>query len=101
MSVCLVLFSLFSFVLRSLAILPASMVLDIVEGQRRRREEEGSHGSTFAFKKQGDCLSSLGSAAPERSSTVHESHIGQTGLYTAQRSDVDSPANFMTSQLAL
>ena len=34
-SVCLVLFSLFSFVLRSLAILLASMVLDIVEGQRR------------------------------------------------------------------
>ena len=28
---------LFSFVLRSLAILPASMVLDIVEGQRRGR----------------------------------------------------------------
>ena len=34
-SVCLVLFSLFSFVLHSLAILPASMIIDIVEGQRR------------------------------------------------------------------
>ena len=57
-----------------------------------------SCGSTFAFKNQGACLSSLGSAAPEQSSTVHESHIGQTGLWTAQRSDVVSSVlrNFST-----
>ena len=60
-----------------------------------------SCGPTFAFKNQGACLSSLGSEAPEWSSTVHESHIVHTGLWTAQRSDVDSPACFVTSQLTL
>ena len=51
--------------------------------------------------KQGACLSSLSTAAPEQSSDVHETHGGQTGLWTAQRSDVDSPTNFVTSQLTL
>ena len=40
-----VLFSLFSFVLHSLAILPDSIVLDIVEGQRRRRGPKNGQNS--------------------------------------------------------
>ena len=43
LSVYLELFSLFSFVLRSLAIRPASMVLDIVEGQKRGRGGKNGH----------------------------------------------------------
>ena len=47
-----------------------------------------SCGSTFAFKNKELAYHLL----VEQSSTVHESHIGQTGLWTAQRSDVYSPA---------
>ena len=42
-----VLFSLFSFVLRSLAILPASIVIDIVEGQRRGRGTKNGQNSLW------------------------------------------------------
>ena len=65
--------------------------LDIATRTERLRVSLSSRscGSTFAFKNQRACLSSLDSAAPEQSSTVHESHIGQTRLWTAQRSDVD------------